>query len=96
MPGTVETRRTGLRVILFVKIFKFQNFLTEHDLYFEENYTKTQLLEVLHTRKFEKQYKIDAMARDRGFRVISRQRISVGLRHDYRWGRAGSPGLSSG
>ncbi|KAJ3663543.1 hypothetical protein Zmor_007796 [Zophobas morio] len=70
MPGTVETRRTGLRVILFVKIFKFQNFLTEHDLYFEENYTKTQLLEVLHTRKFEKQYKIDAIARDRGFRVI--------------------------
>ncbi|KAJ3651650.1 hypothetical protein Zmor_017675 [Zophobas morio] len=28
--------------------------------------------------------------------VINRQRISVGLRHDYRWGRAGSPGLSSG
>ncbi|KAJ3655779.1 hypothetical protein Zmor_014892 [Zophobas morio] len=49
---------------------EIQNFLTEHGLYFEENYTKAQLLEVLHTRKFEKQYKIDAMPRDRGFRVI--------------------------
>jgi transposase len=34
----------------------------EHDSYFEEGYTKKQLLEILHTRTFEKEFVVDMIA----------------------------------
>jgi hypothetical protein len=36
-----------------------QDFLREHDLYFEDNYKNNELIEVLRTIKFEKNYVVD-------------------------------------
>lgn len=49
---------------------EISKFLEENDLYFEENYSKKQLLEVLYTKKFEKQYYIDNIAADQGHTVL--------------------------
>lgn len=47
-----------------------QEFLIANDLYFEETYTKKQLMEVLKTKTFEKKYNVDNMAKERGFKVL--------------------------
>lgn len=47
-----------------------QDFLREHDLYYEEHYNKKQLLEVLRTKKFEKIYAVDEMAKKHGHTVL--------------------------
>nr|CAH7768126.1 unnamed protein product [Callosobruchus chinensis] len=49
---------------------EIQDFLIDQDIYFEESYTKSELLEVLHTKEFEKQYIIDSIARKHGHDVL--------------------------
>lgn len=49
---------------------EIQIFLMDHDLYFEECYTKKQLLEVLRTKTFEKKYVIENIARQYGHSVL--------------------------
>lgn len=46
------------------------NFLYKHDLFFEEGYTKSQLIEVMNTKNFEKRYVIDHLASESGFTVL--------------------------
>lgn len=46
------------------------DFLHEHDLYYEETYTKKQLLEVLRTRTYDKEYVIDNEAIKHGHEVV--------------------------
>lgn len=50
--------------------FEISTFLEEHDLYFEADYSKKQLLEVLHTKIFQKQYFIDNAAAAVGHTVL--------------------------
>jgi transposase len=45
-------------------------FLEENDLFYEETYSKQELLEVLRTKKFEKQYYVDHMAMVHGHSVL--------------------------
>ncbi|RZC39542.1 DDE 3 domain containing protein, partial [Asbolus verrucosus] len=49
---------------------EIKEFLQNNDLFFEESYTKKQLLEVLKTRQFTKKYNVDDMAKERGFQVL--------------------------
>lgn len=49
---------------------EIKNYLVCHDLYFEESYTKTELLEVLRTMKIEKKYVIDLIAARHGHTVL--------------------------
>lgn len=58
VPNTSSTKAT------------IQKFLLEHDLFYEDNYTKGQLLEVLRTGDFKKQYHIDEQAKTRGLTVL--------------------------
>uniref|UniRef100_A0A6P7FJ56 Uncharacterized protein LOC114329944 n=1 Tax=Diabrotica virgifera virgifera TaxID=50390 RepID=A0A6P7FJ56_DIAVI len=46
------------------------DFLYDNDLYFEETYTKKEMLEVLHTKVFEKQLVIDELAKRDGHNVL--------------------------
>lgn len=45
-------------------------FLEQNDLYYEECYTKKQLLEVLRTKTFKKEYVIDCLAKQAGHEVL--------------------------
>lgn len=49
---------------------EIRNFLHKNDLYFEENYSKKQLLEVLSTKNFPKKYVVDEMANAANFIVL--------------------------
>ncbi|RZC32052.1 DDE 3 domain containing protein [Asbolus verrucosus] len=49
---------------------EIKEFLQNNDLFFEESYTKKQLLEVLKTRQFTKKYNVDDMTKKRGFQVL--------------------------
>lgn len=49
---------------------ELMEFLYEQNLYFEEHYTKKQLLEVLRTEQFSKQYVIDHLAESQGHIVL--------------------------
>lgn len=49
---------------------EIQNFLHTHDLYYEETYTKKELLEVLKTKTFNKPYVIDEIAKAYGHTVL--------------------------
>ncbi|XP_050519440.1 uncharacterized protein LOC126893369 [Diabrotica virgifera virgifera] len=50
--------------------FQIQNFLYEEDLYFEETYTKKQLLEVSQSKQFQKKYAVDDCALNNGHTVL--------------------------
>lgn len=43
-----------------------QEFLSQHDLYFEDNYTKKQLVEVLKTKSYDKTYFVDEIVKASG------------------------------
>lgn len=47
-----------------------QDFLLENDLFYEEHYNKKQLLEVLKTRTFKKEFVVDVMAENAGHTVL--------------------------
>lgn len=47
-----------------------QDFLMKNNLYFEDHYTKKQLLEVLRTRVFPKKYKVDVLAANSGHDIL--------------------------
>ncbi|XP_050501612.1 uncharacterized protein LOC126881397 isoform X3 [Diabrotica virgifera virgifera] len=47
-----------------------QNFLMENDLYFEDFYTKKQLIEVLHTKQFRKLYALESIAEKHGHTIL--------------------------
>lgn len=49
---------------------EIMEFLRENDTYYEDSYTKVQLLEVLRTKEFRKSYRIDKIAIENGYRVI--------------------------
>jgi transposase len=49
---------------------EIMEFLEKNDLYYEENYTKKQLLEVLKTKHFEKRYEADTEAARAGYEVL--------------------------
>lgn len=49
---------------------EIQDFLVEEDLYFDEKYTKKQLIEVLNTRLYEKVYFVDHCAELNGHTVL--------------------------
>lgn len=49
---------------------EIQAFLMENDLFYEETYTKNQLLEVLTTKEFRKSYAIEALAEKYGHRIL--------------------------
>lgn len=49
---------------------EIKGFLSKHDLFFEETYSKKELLEVLHTKNFDKQYVIDDMSEKNGHTVL--------------------------
>ena len=53
----------------FTKL-ELQNFLMDYDLYYMDSYTKAQLMEVLHTKKFEKEYVTDSIAERYGHTVL--------------------------
>lgn len=50
--------------------FEIGQFLEENNLYFEESYTKKQMLEVLKTKQFLKVYQVDTMANALGHIVL--------------------------
>lgn len=45
-------------------------FLLENDLYFEETYRKRELLEVLKTKTYQKQFIVDKLAEDYGHTIL--------------------------
>jgi hypothetical protein len=49
---------------------EIQDFLMKHDLYYEDGYTKKQLLEVLRTKSFEKHDVVDQLAQKYGHTVL--------------------------
>lgn len=49
---------------------EISDFLQKNDLYYEDSYTKNQLLEVLKTKTFQKEYVIDSMAIAAGHTVL--------------------------
>ncbi|XP_050514129.1 uncharacterized protein LOC126889663 [Diabrotica virgifera virgifera] len=49
---------------------QIQEFLFTENLYFEASYTKQQLLEVVHSRQYEKEYVVDNCARSNGHTVL--------------------------
>jgi transposase len=49
---------------------EIETFLLKHDLYFHESYTKKQLLEVVNTKSWEKQYVVDNIAKKYGHTVL--------------------------
>lgn len=49
---------------------QIQQFLYEEDLYFEETYTKKQLLEVTQIKQFQKEYVVDDCALNNGHTVL--------------------------
>lgn len=49
---------------------EIQDFLIKQDLYFEETYNKIELLEVLNTKQFKKQYVIENIAKKYGHDVL--------------------------
>lgn len=49
---------------------QISDFLQENNLYYEESYTKNQLLEVLKTKTFQKEYAVDNMAISAGHTVL--------------------------
>jgi transposase len=49
---------------------EIQGFLMKHELYYEDGYTKKQLLEVLRTKSFEKHYVVDQLAQKYGHAVL--------------------------
>ncbi|XP_050500852.1 uncharacterized protein LOC126880830 [Diabrotica virgifera virgifera] len=49
---------------------QISDFLYGNDLYFEETYTKKEMLKVFHTKVFEKQFVIDELAKRDGHNVL--------------------------
>uniref|UniRef100_A0A6P7FNP8 Uncharacterized protein LOC114332220 n=1 Tax=Diabrotica virgifera virgifera TaxID=50390 RepID=A0A6P7FNP8_DIAVI len=49
---------------------QISDFLYDNDLYFEETYKKKEMLEVIHTKVFEKQFVIDELAKRNGHNVL--------------------------
>lgn len=49
---------------------QISEFLQQIDLYYEESYTKSQLLEVFKTKTFQKEYVVDSMAIAAGHTVL--------------------------
>lgn len=47
-----------------------KEFLIKEDMYFEDSYTKKELLEVLGTKTFTKKYKIDTLASEYGHTIL--------------------------
>nr|CAH7757853.1 unnamed protein product [Callosobruchus chinensis] len=52
------------------KKLDIQKCLERRDLYYEESYTKSELLEVLNTRQWEKKYIVDQIAKKYGHTVL--------------------------
>jgi hypothetical protein len=52
------------------KKLTLEEFLRKQDVYFEDNYTKKQLLEVLGTREFPKKYKTDTLTAESGHEIL--------------------------
>ncbi|XP_072398350.1 uncharacterized protein [Diabrotica undecimpunctata] len=49
---------------------ELKDFLSENDLYFEDNYNKKQLLEVFRTKTYKKQYIVNTIAIQHGHNVL--------------------------